>query len=122
MQEIKNAMLDGEWVVCANCKHKLGMAVGEKPPTGIEIKCHSCKTINLVNKPKKQAVNGGKRIPQYTIPHCKHCENYKEFTGTCIARLMSWGLKKRAKAGNCKYCSSFEPKEEYKENYKEMKK
>ncbi len=53
MQVIKNAMLDGEWVVCAECSHKLGRKVGDELPNGLEIKCHSCKTINLINKPKK---------------------------------------------------------------------
>lgn len=120
MQEIKNAMLDGEWVVCANCGHKLGRAVGDKPPTGIEIKCHSCKAINLVNRPKKRAVKQEKQESQYTTPHCKHCANYKEFTGNCIVKLMSWGLKRSEKAGGSRGCQSFEPLEEYKENYKEM--
>lgn len=120
MQEIKNAMLDGEWIVCANCGHKLGRKVGEKSPTGIEIKCHSCKAINLVNKPKKRAVKREKQAVQYTQPHCYHCANYKELTGTCVVKLMSWGLKKRAKASGSRGCQSFEPLEEYKENYKEM--
>ena len=97
MQEIKNAMLDGEWVVCANCGHKLGKAVGDKPPTGIEIKCHSCKTINLVDRPKKRPKKREKPPVQYTQPHCYHCANYKELTGTCIVKLMSWGLKKGRK-------------------------
>jgi phage FluMu protein Com len=122
MQEIKNAMLDGEWVVCENCGHKLGRAIGDKKPTGIEIKCHSCKAINLVNRPKKRPKKREKQARQYTIPHCKHCKNYKEFTDTCLARLMYWGLQARAKAGASKGCQSFDPLEEYKENYKEMMK
>ena len=120
MQEIKNAMLDGEWVVCANCGHKLGRAVGDKPPTGIEIKCHSCKAINLVNRPKKRPKKREKQARQYTTPHCCHCAKYKPFTKTCVAKLMSWGLKARAKAVGSRSCQSFEPLEEYKENYKEM--
>ena len=120
MQEIKNAMLDGEWVVCANCGHKLGRAVGDKPPTGIEIKCHSCKAINLVNKPKKRAVKREKPPVQYSQPHCHHCANYNDFTGNCVLKLMSFGLKKSAKANGSRSCQSFEPLEEYKENYKEM--
>lgn len=120
MQEIKNAMLDGEWIVCANCGHKLGRKVGEKSPTGIEIKCHSCKVVNLVNKPKKRGVKRQKQAVQYTQPHCYHCANYKEFTGNCIVKLMSWGFKRSAKAGGSRSCQSFEPLEEYKENYKEM--
>lgn len=33
------------WIRCGNCSHKLGkmIAVGDAV---IEIKCHSCKTIN----------------------------------------------------------------------------
>lgn len=122
MQEIKNAVLDGEWVVCANCGHKLGRAVGDKPPTGIEIKCHSCKAINLVNRPKKRAVKREKQPKQYTTPHCCHCAKYKPFTDTCVAKLMSFGLKSRAKAQGSRACQSFEPLEEYKENYKELQK
>ena len=122
MQEIKNAVLDGEWIVCENCGHKLGRKVGEKSPTGIEIKCHSCKTVNLVNKPKKQAKKRQNKMFQYKSPHCKHCSFYKEFTDTCIKKLMSYGLKDRAKAVGSRSCQSFEPLEEYKENYKELKK
>ena len=48
MQESKKAMLDGDWVVCCICGHKLGKMAGNELPTGIEIKCHSCKTVNLV--------------------------------------------------------------------------
>ena len=120
MQEIKNAMLDGEWIVCESCGHKLGRAVGDKPPTGIEIKCHSCKAINLVNRPKKRPKKREKQARQYTTPHCCHCAKYKPFTKTCVAKLMSFGLKSRAKAQGSRACQSFEPLEEYKENYKEM--
>lgn len=122
MQEIKNAIpfIDNGWVVCGNCGHKLGKVVGEKSPTGIEIKCHSCKAINLVNKPTKRAVKREKPPVQYSQPHCYHCANYKELTGNCIVKLMSRGLKKSAKAVGSRSCQSFEPLEEYKENYKEM--
>lgn len=120
MQEIKNAMLDGEWIVCANCGHKLGRKVGEKSPTGIEIKCHSCKAINLVNKPKKRPKKREKQVRQYTTPHCYHCVNYKDFTGNCVVKLMSFGLKASAKARGSRGCTSFEPIEEYANNYKEM--
>lgn len=122
MQEVKRAWLDEGWVVCENCGHKLGRAVGDKPPTGIEIKCHSCKTINLVDKPRKKPVKRQKQVPQYTTPHKAHCANYKDFTDTCVVKLMSFGLKARAKAQGCRDCQSFEPREEYKENYKELKK
>lgn len=122
MKEIKNAVLKDGWCVCVKCGHKLGRVVGDKPPIGLEIKCHSCKAINLVNKPKKQAVKKKKQVRQYTTPHCKHCAKYKEFTGTCIVKLMSFGFGARAKAQSSRSCQSFEPLEEYKENYKEMKK
>ncbi len=68
MQESKKAMLDGDWVVCCICGHKLGKMAGDELPTGIEIKCHSCKTVNLVDKPqqrfdrtKKQFTNQGEQ-------------------------------------------------------------
>ena len=54
MEEIKKAMLEGEWVVCFHCGHKLGKVVGAELPSGIEIKCHSCKSINLVDRPQQR--------------------------------------------------------------------
>ena len=54
MQEIRSAKINGEWVVCGKCGHKLGRVVGSQSPNGIEIKCHSCKTINIVNKEIKK--------------------------------------------------------------------
>ena len=122
MQEIKNAMLDGEWIVCAECGHKLGRVVGSQLPKGIEIKCHSCKAINLVNKPKKRPVKRQKKEVQYKQPHYKHCVYYKEFTGTCVKRLIALGLgtKSQCKPIGCRTCKCFEPREEYKENYKEI--
>lgn len=123
MQEIKNAMLDGEWIVCANCGHKLGRKVGEKSPTEIEIKCHSCKAINLVNKPKKVPKKKEKKVVQYTQPHYIHCVEYKESTNTCMAIFRALGLGTRClcRPFGCRTCKDFKPKEEYKENYKELK-
>ena len=92
MQEIRKALLDGEWVVCCECGHKLGRAIGSQLPKGLEIKCHSCKTINVVDKPKKRPKKKEKKVVQYKQPHYKHCVYYKEFTGTCIGRLMALGL------------------------------
>lgn len=40
------------WIRCAQCGHKLGKAVGEwsnsRSMPAIEVKCHSCKTINYI--------------------------------------------------------------------------
>lgn len=40
------------WIRCAECGHKLGKAVGEwggrNAFPAIEIKCHSCKTLNYI--------------------------------------------------------------------------
>ena len=55
------ARIDGEWARCSKCGHKLGKMVGKweqyKSMPALEIKCHSCKTINYImigmNKPKK---------------------------------------------------------------------
>ncbi len=66
MEEIKKAMREGEWVVCYNCGHKLGKIVGAELPTGIEIKCHSCKHINLVDKPQKRKEILQNRSNKYT--------------------------------------------------------
>ena len=41
-----------KWFRCARCRHKLGGAVGawrdKMAMPAIEIKCHSCKTINYL--------------------------------------------------------------------------
>lgn len=122
MLETKNALVDDGWVVCANCGHKLGRIIAEKQPTGLEIKCHSCKTINIVDKPKNRPKKKEKNVVQYKQPHYKHCVYYKEFTGTCVSRLIALGLstKSQCKTVGCRTCKSFEPREEYKENYKEL--
>lgn len=36
------------WVVCGRCQHKLGRVIGK--PSGLEIKCHSCKAINIIEE------------------------------------------------------------------------
>lgn len=40
------------WFRCAKCGHKLGRAVGDWQKTrfmpAIEIKCHSCKSLNYL--------------------------------------------------------------------------
>ena len=42
------------WVCCGKCGHKLGRLVGDKLPTGLEIKCSSCKEINIVEVEKER--------------------------------------------------------------------
>ena len=46
------ARRDKEWIRCQTCGHKLGKMVGVWPDTqampAIEIKCHSCGTLNYV--------------------------------------------------------------------------
>lgn len=37
------------WIRCSNCGHKLGKIINEGSGCLIEIKCHSCKAINLCN-------------------------------------------------------------------------
>lgn len=42
---------NNNWMRCVNCGHKLGKIV-EQPKDNacvVEIKCHSCKTINLIS-------------------------------------------------------------------------
>ena len=45
-------LCDDGWIRCAQCRHKLGKAVGrwsgERSLPAIEIKCHSCKSINYI--------------------------------------------------------------------------
>lgn len=109
MKGIRKAFIKDGWVVCYKCGHKLGRVVGKKP-TGIEIKCHSCKELNVVSSKKD-------KVKIYTQPHCIHCKYYKQATDICVVKLASYGLRDRAKP-TPKNCSSFVPKEEYKENYK----
>lgn len=51
------------WFICARCGHKLGRAMGDwngmKGMPAIEIKCHSCKTLNyiMVGNAGKQKTN-----------------------------------------------------------------
>lgn len=52
----KSVLKDG-WVCCGKCGHKLGRVVGDKPPTGVEIKCSSCKEINVVEEETKKDEN-----------------------------------------------------------------
>ena len=49
-QEKRNtSMSKDKWVRCAACGHKLGFVrkPARKNDCCVEIKCHSCKTINL---------------------------------------------------------------------------
>jgi hypothetical protein len=124
MQETRKALIKDGWVVCSKCGHKLGRVVGSQSPKGLEIKCHSCKEINLVDKCKKWKEPKPKKLVQFKVPHCLHCQYYHEFTGNCIllvAGAMKNGSRASAKAYGSRTCKSFKPKEEYKENYKELK-
>lgn len=42
----------GKWLVCGECGHKLGRIVGawseQTTFPAIEIKCHSCKSMNYI--------------------------------------------------------------------------
>jgi len=124
MQESKKALIKDNWVVCHKCGHKLGRVIGSHPPKGLEIKCHSCKELNLVDKCKKWKEPKPKKVKQYKVPHCIHCVEYKEFTGVCLARLkaLELGTLSQCKPVGSRTCKSFEPKEEYKEMYKEIRK
>lgn len=46
------ARRDGEWARCQKCGHKLGRLVGawseKQAMPAIEIKCHSCGTLNYI--------------------------------------------------------------------------
>lgn len=46
------ATRDNEWFRCSKCRHKLGKAVGAwsgfMAMPAVEIKCHSCGTINYL--------------------------------------------------------------------------
>ena len=117
MQEITRAKIKDKWVVCGKCGHKLGRITGKTLPTGIEIKCNSCKQLNIVSNS-----NTKKR---YTVPHCQHCKHYHAFTGNCSIRLQKIvGMhgNSTAKASFSRDCSKFEPLKEYEEFYKELKK
>lgn len=111
MQETIRAIVKDGWVTCGKCGHKLGRITGKTLPAGIEIKCHSCKELNVVKK------------MNYNFPHCEHCKYYHRFTGNCLKILQ--GLvgkpKASAKAQSSRNCGAFEPLDEYKSFYKEKK-
>lgn len=123
MQVTRKALIKDGWVICSKCGHKLGRVVGSQSPKGLEIKCTSCKEINLVDKCRKWKEPKTKKVVQYKVPHYTHCVEYKESTGTCMARLRALGLgtKSCCKPVGCSKCKGFEPKEEFKANYKDYK-
>ena len=53
------------WARCGKCRNKLFRCLDNKHPHGIEIKCHSCKAINICEKQE-----------------CRTCMNYH--TGCCV--------------------------------------
>ena len=112
MVTIRAKIKDG-WVVCGQCGHKLGRITGKTLPTGIEIKCSSCKQLNVLKSTQK-----------YKVPHCEHCKHYHGFTGSCLLILkdiVGERSNRSAKAYGSRGCKSFEPTEEYKDNYRGIK-
>lgn len=57
--------IDKEWARCGKCRNKLFKWTGQDKPHNIEIKCHSCKAINVCDKEQ-----------------CRDCAYYHE--GTCF--------------------------------------
>lgn len=53
----RKSIIKNGWLCCGKCGHKLGKLVGDKLPTGLEIKCSSCKEINVVGEEKKDEKN-----------------------------------------------------------------
>ena len=51
MDTLKKSPHKDNWLRCVNCGHKLGKIIRAEEGKGslVEIKCHSCKTINLCN-------------------------------------------------------------------------
>lgn len=112
MQGTVRAIIKDGWVCCAKCGHKLGRVTGKTLPTGIEIKCSSCKQLNVV-----KSVN-------YKVPHCEHCKNYHGFTGNCLKAVQELVGKRSnasAKAYGSRTCGMFEPTDEYKDFYRGIK-
>ena len=42
------ALNKDNWVLCGNCRHKLCRLLGKMPTEALEIKCHSCKELNII--------------------------------------------------------------------------
>lgn len=42
------ALNKDNWVLCGNCRHKLCRLLGEMPTEALEIKCPSCKKLNII--------------------------------------------------------------------------
>ena len=108
---IEDRHLSGQpyyWICCSKCKIEQGKTYSSK-----------YYATHVWNTRVPKSVSN--RVIQYTVPHYRHCIEYKEFTGTCMAKFRALGLSTRSqcKPFGCRTCKGFEPKEEYKENYKE---
>ena len=42
------ALNKDNWVLCGNCRHKLCRLLGKMPTEALEIKCSSCKELNII--------------------------------------------------------------------------
>ena len=42
------ALNKDNWVLCGNCRHKLCRLLGKMPTEALEIKCPSCKKLNII--------------------------------------------------------------------------
>ena len=62
---------------------------------------------------------GKYKYPKLKVPHCKHCQNYHEYTGNCLRILMNSGLRVSAKANGSRNCVYFKVLEKYKNLYSE---
>ncbi len=53
-----NAVIKDGWLVCGKCGHKFARVIGNidsgKSFLALEMKCHSCKTINYINDLAKE--------------------------------------------------------------------
>ena len=62
------ALNKDNWVLCGNCKHKICRLLGKMPTEALEIKCHSCKELNIIVE--------GENIDEYITSKNgeKHCD------------------------------------------------
>ena len=73
------------WARCGQCRNKLFRWTGNGKPHGIEIKCHSCRTINVCDKPQcggcKFMVDGGCANQESVLfaQAVRECDGCREF-------------------------------------------
>lgn len=59
---------DEDWIRCKKCRHKLGRMVGvwkiDTVFPALEVKCHSCGTLNIIGGQEDDRIGQARDIPE----------------------------------------------------------